>query len=553
MNTRGGANTLKSILLCFFPVAISIMISGLAGPYSWDDGAITLAFGQTLFESGEFALTPSSPRVEGSSSLLYTILNGAIIWAGGLDFYDAINASRILSALFLGATAFLLFKVLSGYMQDFYAFSAALIYCIIPVNYMEVYNGMEMNAFAFLLVLYFHLLRTQNYLALAVLPFLVLVRIEAGFYLLVVLLLSWWIDTDEKNRYRVHLLAVLILISVLQLFRISYFGSFLPNTVLAKMHEPYSYEGLGGISLKIQGLVEFLQFYAVPIAALLIVLQISRWKARLQPEHLLILAFGFFALLSGSASTWGYDARMTLALLPTALVAVAYAGHMPQGEATRSFSLAALLVGLTIGGYAVATMDTSRALLSRLETGARYSALAEADVSNQEPSAPYEYGWYGITPENYRITGEAVEELSSRLGLDVIAFATPDVGGVGLCCSRLMVLDMALLTNPTLAANGYAHFEVYLTENRPDVIETHGVWSEVTRIYDGAYFQENYVPLVFRNTLFYLRQDHADVLLGAEGARIRAADAFDWETVRYGGGRRERTYVASVGSVIEIP
>ncbi|MEO0993431.1 MAG: hypothetical protein AAFX62_06445, partial [Pseudomonadota bacterium] len=56
---------LAAVLLVHLPVV------ALVGDQAWDDGAITLAFSRTLAEVGLFALTPVSPVVEGSSSLLF--------------------------------------------------------------------------------------------------------------------------------------------------------------------------------------------------------------------------------------------------------------------------------------------------------------------------------------------------------------------------------------------------------------------------------------------------------------------------------------------------
>ena len=84
----------------------------------------------------------------------------------------------------------------------------------------------------------------------------------------------------------------------------------------------------------------------------------------------------------------------------------------------------------------------------------------------------------------------------------------PDVGGLGLACPEINVLDSALLTNKFLAKNGYSKFSVYFKKHQPDIIETHGGWSKVSGIYEMNEFSDNYLPVVVNNNWLYLRRDH---------------------------------------------
>jgi hypothetical protein len=97
---------------------------------------------------------------------------------------------------------------------------------------------------------------------------------------------------------------------------------------------------------------------------------------------------------------------------------------------------------------------------------------------------------------------------------------TPDVGGTALCCERLDILDSGLLTNPSLARRGYAGLAEYLNKERPEVIETHGLWSRDSGIYSVAEFEANYLPAIYDGTLFWLRHDVLQRLV----ARGLAAD-----------------------------
>jgi hypothetical protein len=143
--------------------------------------------------------------------------------------------------------------------------------------------------------------------------------------------------------------------------------------------------------------------------------------------------------------------------------------------------------------------------------------------------------WFGVTPENYRLTGTAVDGIRKAIDRDTISFMVPDVGGVGLCCSKIKVIDSALLTNRELAKSGYGVFDEYLSKTLPDVIETHAVWSRVSKIYESQTFVDNYRPIVFENNLLWV---HSDILSLISASPLVSKNLIsnipDLKEVRYG-------------------
>jgi len=105
------------------------------------------------------------------------------------------------------------------------------------------------------------------------------------------------------------------------------------------------------------------------------------------------------------------------------------------------------------------------------------------------------------------MTGASVDRLREHLGQPTLKFLTPDVGGTALCCERLNILDLGLLTNPSLTRQGYAKLGDYISTERPEVIETHGVWSRDSDIYSLAAFKADYRPAISDGSLFWLRDD----------------------------------------------
>jgi hypothetical protein len=108
----------------------------------------------------------------------------------------------------------------------------------------------------------------------------------------------------------------------------------------------------------------------------------------------------------------------------------------------------------------------------------------------------------------YRKNGEAAERVRELLDQPSVSVMLADVGAPSLCCERLEVLDLGLLANTDLSRSGWEGFPQYLRERNPDLIQTHGVWSQESEIYENPDFQRNYTPIVVYDSLFFLRNDH---------------------------------------------
>ena len=518
-------------LIAVVPALIALTVMQWSGPFSWDDGTITLAFGKTLFETGRFALTPVSPVVEGSSSLLYAVLTGLAQAVGGLGFEAAITASRLISALFASASALLLLYAIAPTLGRGPALIVAVVYAFLPLNYAEIYNGMEMLAFGFLLLAWCVFLRDgRDRAALVMLPLLLLCRFEASFYIGFALTAAWVFCGDSALRRRLLLQFVVLCAAFLVITagRYAVFGVFLPNTILAKMHEPYTHSGLKELERKLAGLWEFVSFYGLPLlCALYAIWRQPGLRGRVEPW--MLLGIGVFAGLSGE--NWGYAGRMTLGALPFAVMFLTDAyGRRSDAQSKQAVGVVLLM---TLATHGIAGLPAVQSLRRDIANGLAYEQFRLRDQAYTDPTLPFTYGQYGVTPENYRITGEAVTRLADRLDLPVIRFAVPDVGGLGLCCARIEVMDTALLTNPELARKGWGFFGEQLARLRPDVVQAHEVWAIVSGIYELPEFSRDYVPILFENTLFYLRSDHLERLRDLGGVTETSPAALDFDKVRY--------------------
>lgn len=498
----------------------------LTGTLAWDDGAITLAFARTLSAEGIFALTGASEVVEGTSSPLFALIMAFIFSIVALSFEGMIAAGQFTSLAFLVATLVALNLLLTQHIAEVRPrVSMVLLFAFLPMHLAEVLNGMEMTLLAFLFLVFSDLYLRRSHLVLLVVPLLLLTRFEAVLYLSGAILAHGFFDRKAR-RYALQIFAATLLgFAVITLARLSYFGTFLPNTIWAKLHAPYSHPGslTEVLGLKWLGLKEFMTVNL----AFILGLSVIALRTGLNPlcrdiRFWLVFGFGVFSFITGK--NWGYDGRMFVAALP--LFVWVLAAHWSGSAQTTSVQT---MLTLVLGG----TLAMNAMLFVRnydtVWTGAvfqGYAAAPETDSSDD----------LGVTPENFRQTGKTVEALGNIIGLDRIGFMAPDVGGLGLCCDpqRLRVIDLALLTNPTLAQQGYAGFPAQLALEAPDIIETHGVWSYESGIYETAAFQSGYQPIVFRNTMLWLRRDHVDVLRSHPAVKIDTGkSAVALEGVRY--------------------
>jgi len=102
-----------------------------------------------------------------------------------------------------------------------------------------------------------------------------------------------------------------------------------------------------------------------------------------------------------------------------------------------------------------------------------------------------------------------VDQIRELTGKKVITFLTPDVGGLSLCCSRIRVVDLGLLTNRTLAQRGYGALDKVIFDERPELVEAHQSWASVSRLYNLQAFSAFYEPIIVSDTRMYIRRDVA--------------------------------------------
>ena len=481
----------------------------LTGPYAWDDGAITVSFARTLAETGNFALTGVSPRVEGTSSLLFTLLLVPIFAIKDLGFSTYILVAQGLSLLFLLGTLALLYAPLRGYGLTSTQSALLLgLFALIPLHGSEIVNGMEMTGFGFLLLGFTLLYQRASPKALLLIPLLLLVRFEAAFYLGLATLVLCLFDNANRRRHLGALATTVLVFAGFTLMRWVYFGDIIPNTVRAKMQPPYTraQDLLGQIAEKFDGVLEFIDVTTAMLIIVATLVAAFRPASILRDMKLwLVVGFAVFAIASGKAS--GYDGRMFVGLLPVFLLLCL---DLMRPHGTKAiFGVAMLtLLATTLGNLAQ---------FERLEKLATLGAVRQGYVADPDQTlvTPRRAYYKIVNPANYRQFGRLADELRVLMRLETVSFMAPDAGGLGLCCAlgSIKVIDSAMLTNPDLARSGYAGFAAHFNKTAPDLLVAHGMWASAPGLYEKDLLPGRYDPVIHRDTLFWIRRDRISDML----------------------------------------
>lgn len=531
---------------------VFILAIFLVGPFAWDDGAITVAFARSLGSGGKMALTLASERVEGTSSLLYTFLLAALIPSSEAGFLRQILTSQILSLASLLTLVAVLFAALRPALPSAAGRIAVLaLFTALPMHLAETMNGMEMELFALLLTLIVLAVRAGSRWVHALIVLCLLARFEAAFYLGVMALALAVLDRDRRRYHAAVLMSLMIAFSVLTLCRWLYFGDVMPNTVWAKMHPPYSMAlpPLQALRAKLNGPIELVTT-TLPLLLLAAALAMVRASAAVwrDPALWIMAGFALFAGITGANS--GYTGRMFVGMLPVALLClcdqlvVADAARDSDRLVARPMAILGVLVLALTATFCTNWSLFQGNVLQVLKAGVARSLLP-ADLAGL--LAPrLEKVRFPANPWEYRHTGMAADAVRRLLGQNTLRFMGPDIGGVGLCCAptALEVIDSALLANRDLSHQGYDGFANQFMRHPPDLLVTHRMWSEQSRIYDNVFFRDQYRPLVFRNLLFWIRADRLEMINNRYPERVTRAGAdFDISTLRNDFGAIDLDYM----------
>jgi len=486
-------------------LAALVAVCLLIGDNGWDDGAITLAFARTFARHGRVALTPHSEVVEGFSSVFWFLLNAGAALARP-SYQVAILVSQVLAALCICASTLLLARTCALLrLERWVATLTVVTFAAWGCSFSEASNGMEMGllAAAFLLVVNELLSPRPRLFPLGLGVFLaVTTRFEAVFYVGAVALAV--ISVPGRRAFWAIVGSCAGTVLLLTVWRHGVFADVLPNTFWAKRWPPYAAFDLVG---RLRGAVELPSLFVAPLIALVVLRRTGfdvagLWTTRRRVFLILgcpILAAVLLGGLLGKA--WGYYGRMPYFAFPLALVVLALIfsswvnarpGAFRMRAQRRIIGLYVLSIGLSMTGF---------------PRGPLGAALRG--------------GTFGVSPHTYAESGQIFRRFTAAAGLQRPTILTPDVGGLALCCDEFRIVDLALLSNRTLAHRGHAALAEVLATESPELVEAHWGWATAGKLYDLPTFRDRYLPAFAGGTKLWLRRDVAQAIEGkGRGCRL---------------------------------
>lgn len=534
-NSRALASAATAVALIVLTVHISV--ATVVGANGWDDGTITLAFARTFADSGQIAVTHLSETVEGFSSPLWFLLMAVMRRTTGANFEQLIFASQVWAGICSSVGAVLLFILARRHTSWVIAGTFSVTIFVSAGFLNETMNGMEMTALATLATAVCLLLDGHEdsfrWLLLASGAIAPWIRLESTAYILIGALALFFLSRYTKSALAIAV-GTISSFFALTLVRLLIFGELIPNTMLAKRWLPYSSLSTSGQILSSTKAALEIAYLALPFVGMLALAFLGMRRSfkplvrelaaatrgrTLDP----LASFGLGYVLAATVfnivigKNWGYLGRMELSIVPV-LGALTFLSIGRFDERRKWALVSGAILLIVLSAPLVLQLKNLNVALGRDTLGA-------------------------VTPAYYRQTGIAYESVRTALGRTSLDVMTPDIGGASLCCNDLRIVDSAMLANRELAEKGYAKFDSYLEHTRPDVIETHAVWAQVSDIYNSHFFRENYVPIVVDETWLYVRNDDFEALRSVCSPLAAGAT----KGLRYRGNSDDEKYVNSLG------
>lgn len=471
-------------------MAAQVVVAWRYWNLTWDDSAITLGFARTFAFTGRIEPTPGSGIVEGYSTTLWMLLMAAVARLAGSA--AALLAFAKICTLVLNLVSVLLIRQwLAEWTPEAVAnLVAGTMGCVLMVY--ETINGMETPLMLTLVMLMLLLRSRPSWTAYVVYVLLgsafVLTRWEAAW-----LLVPFVLVERSARRAMVSSAAWLSVFVGSNLVRWRYFGSLVPNTILAKRGLPYSdpYLSFGPQLLRHLGAAGAILGYC----EVMLVILGGSFLGSYFLEHAPVMK----PLRAALRTTW--QLRFTFLFLAFSLFLTVAIGPN-WGPPARSFYCGWPFL------FCLLLLPVLSDPNCRPWIPAALSLIAVVQLSSQiremnSPIAPIYMP--GATVTRVAFLGNAISEVQSASGHASLLFAGPDMGGVLLYSKGVRVLDLGILCDPILARRSYRIEPTYVLDQRqPDAIEIHEVWTDLSIFDRSPIFFARYRPVYVNGIRMFL-------------------------------------------------
>lgn len=274
-------------------------------PFLADDSLITLRYSKRFVDLGALTWTDGK-EVEGYTNLLWLLLCSFLY----VLKVDLITAARLIGIMSVIGIFFAIYRHSVNKSNTAFALAILFLALSAPMQAWAI-GGLEQPLYALLLAwgLYFFFKYSDGQgrpvlLLLSSLFFglMVLTRPDGPLFPFVIVFVAIFYDLIFSKKFNLHYLRLLIfpvLFGVLHtLFRISYYGDWVPNTAYVKIH--FSIDRLwSGIEYLGAGILNQLPFFLIILLILAIALISRLWSFRLFILSALLLAWGSYLALIG--------------------------------------------------------------------------------------------------------------------------------------------------------------------------------------------------------------------------------------------------------------
>lgn len=309
------------------PYFIFIMIGILFFPSAGrDDVHITYWAAYSLANFGEI-LNYNGERIEQSSSLLHTLTLACINYITNINIVDI----GTYISIFFGLLSIFLIGKLSLYLKQEKFFPQILTATSVPLLYWS-FGALETSLVSTIIlcllittIKFSSNITIKNYLLVTIAIFLyLLVRPEAFFVInlfLFILLSIFFFRKDNYSLFLILLATTILLFIIITIFRYSYFGSFFPQPVEAKIGTSLIQKIHLGKAYYLKSLEQYPFFIllAIPIVFYITV----KIKETLKNKNLVIiisLLVTYLLFILSSGGDWMEGARFFVPIIGPAIV-----------------------------------------------------------------------------------------------------------------------------------------------------------------------------------------------------------------------------------------
>jgi len=494
MTLRGTRPALAALL----PAGLLFLLHALLfGSWIVDDAGISFAYARNLATGHGLVAQPGVPPVEGFSNPLWVLLLTPTLF---VHLFDPVLTPKALALALTAGSFFLLYRSLLDLTGSRLAAALPLVFLALDTSFAAwSVSGLENPLLAFLLVLLFRLLVRERQEGPSSRRALLAGAVAAGIALtrpdgLVFAVLYPFLTLFARNRpidrvwgrigsYAAGFAAVF---GGYLLFRILYFGDYVPNTFHAKgapmrriltallTFEPAIRELIADLLRGVAGRA------GVPLADALaagcVVLAVKRrfrWLHGALLAFLVLGALPFLLLPYDWMAEYRFATPFHLFFFPWAVSVVHALGTMlAERMAPERRRLPVVAAVLLTVGWSLSVF------------------LPRSILFAAAPTVPF-----AEIEEDF---GRRYNHFADLLGVRNGSILLPDIGGT-LWVSRLRVYDLAGLIDPTIArtreANHQAFYDYIFATVKPTFIHTHHYWTLLSGFDLDPRLQRDYLPL----------------------------------------------------------